>query len=120
MQRELKTHVECYETFVMGSMNGQVEKACDFLKKNEHYSKAKEINLVGISQGGLVARSILEDCEISKDTKVRDMMTIGTPNMGYSDVPKGGCQETSDIVTKGLLCAFQDQILNKNVYSSTM
>ena len=43
-----------------------------------------EINLIGVSQGGLMARSILEDCDISSQTKIRNLITVGTPNMGVS------------------------------------
>jgi palmitoyl-protein thioesterase len=53
-----------------------------------------EINLIGVSQGGLMARSILEDCDISPNTKIRNLMTVGTPNMGVSQVPGKNCQTT--------------------------
>lgn len=63
-------------------MREQADKACEYLKKSEYYSHAKEINLVGQSQGGLMARSVLENCDISPTMKFRNFLTIGTPNMG--------------------------------------
>ena len=45
----LKTHVECYETTIMDSINKQHDNACEFLKKNDNYNKAKEINVMGVS-----------------------------------------------------------------------
>ena len=42
----LKTHVECYETTIMDSINKQHDNACEFLKKNDNYNKAKEINVI--------------------------------------------------------------------------
>jgi hypothetical protein len=41
-----------------------------------------------------MARSILEDCDISPNTKIRNLITVGTPNMGVSQVPGKNCQTT--------------------------
>lgn len=57
-----KTHVECYESKVFGSMKQQSHAACEYLKGNTHYSNALEINVVGLSQGGLLGRYMIEDC----------------------------------------------------------
>ena len=38
-----------------------------------------------------MARSIVEDCDISPKTKVRNLLTIGSPHMGYSEIPLAGC-----------------------------
>jgi hypothetical protein len=34
-----------------------------------------------------MARYIVEECDISKKTKVRNLLTIGTPHMGFSEIP---------------------------------
>lgn len=38
-----------------------------------------------------MARGILEDCDISPDTKIRNLITVGSPNMGVSGVPGVNC-----------------------------
>lgn len=40
-----------------------------------------------------MARYIVEECNISKKTKVRNLLTIGTPHMGYSEFPLAGCND---------------------------
>ena len=74
-------HVECYETHILGSIKAQAMKACKYVSENENYNKQKEINLVGVSQGGLLARYMVEECPLS-NTKPRNLLTIGSPNMG--------------------------------------
>lgn len=59
----------------------QAENACKILK-----GKVKEWNLeggfilMGLSQGGIISRTILLKCEVGKF--VRRLITMGTPNMG--------------------------------------
>lgn len=45
-----------------------------------------EFNVIGLSQGGLLARYIVEECEM-KGT-VRNIVTLGGPHMGVDGVPK--------------------------------
>jgi len=89
LKKGLNTHVECMPTNVTGSINSQADNACTMLKNNPHFSQVSEINVVGQSQGGLIARSIVEDCNMKP--KVRNLLTIGTPNMGFSELPMAGC-----------------------------
>tara|TARA_B110000285_G_C14894119_1_gene499986 strand:+ start:235 stop:381 length:147 start_codon:yes stop_codon:yes gene_type:complete len=48
---------------------------------------------MGVGAGGLVARFILEDCDVNptKEVHVRNLLTVGTPNMGYADIITAGC-----------------------------
>jgi hypothetical protein len=62
-------------------------------KLSAHKDFQGEFNVVGLSQGGLLARYIAEECEMPG--KVRNMLTIGGPHMGVDAVP--GCFE-------GILC----------------
>lgn len=41
--------------------------------------------MIGFSQGGLIARYIAQDCPIKG--KVRNLITVGTPNMGVAEPP---------------------------------
>jgi len=56
----MSSHVECFPSETLKAIKGQAEAACDFMIKNENFSKAKEINVVGISQGGLIGRAFVQ------------------------------------------------------------
>ena len=62
----------------------QAEKACQKLLADENFD-ADEINVMGLSQGALLARYIVESCPIKG--KVRNLSSIGGPNMGVIDIP---------------------------------
>ena len=108
LKQELQTHVECYETTVLVGAKIQAERACTFLQNNDNFNKVKEFNIVGQSQGGLIGRSILENCNLTERSKanpppkVRNLLTIGTPNMGFSEIPEGGCQHFNNANRDGL------------------
>lgn len=60
----------------------QAELACKSLLSSPTF-QVEEINVIGFSQGGLIARYIAQDCPV----KVRNLVTVGTPNMGVTDTP---------------------------------
>jgi len=70
-------------TSVLENFEKQAEKACEKLKSHKEFEG--EFNVVGLSQGSLLARYIVEECDM-KGT-VRNWLSIGGPNMGVSDVP---------------------------------
>ena len=79
------------------------EKSCNHLaKKGEFHG---EFNVVGLSQGGLLARYIAEECEMKG--KVRNLLSIGGPNMGVDAVPN--CSE-------GIFCKAVNYVARKLVY----
>lgn len=61
----------------------QAEKACANLVKDGHFDG--EFNIVGLSQGALLARYIVESCPMKGF--VRNYLSIGGPQMGVSDIP---------------------------------
>ena len=61
--------------------------ACESLMNNPVF-QVDEINVIGFSMGGLIARFIAQDCPIRG--KVRNLVTVGTPNMGITGVPACG------------------------------
>lgn len=67
-----------------------------------------------------MARSILENCDITPTMKYRNLLTIGTPNMGVSEIPKGGCTKLSMTKEGGVLCHTQNNLFIKLVYSNFM
>lgn len=62
----------------------QADKACQKLLADENFA-VDEINVMGLSQGSLLARYIVESCPIQG--KVRNWASIGGPNMGVDDLP---------------------------------
>jgi len=93
----------------IGEMFGNFEtiakKSCEQVAKNPDFQG--EFNVVGLSQGGLLARYIVEECEM-KGT-VRNMLTLGGPHMGVDAVPN--CNE-------GFFCGIVNTIAKKIVYHS--
>ncbi len=57
--------------------------ACEAINANPNFQG--EFNVVGLSQGSLLARYIVEQCEMPGF--VRSYLSIGGPNMGVSDIP---------------------------------
>jgi len=112
----LNTHVECVETKIFESIVKQSQTACQILKNNKKFSDAKEINVVGVSQGGLVGRAIVEQCEVSDKTKVRNLLTIGTPNMGFEDIPEGICQMIN-VPKDNFFCSMNMMLIKKILLS---
>lgn len=58
--------------------------ACLFTQGLEQLKDAKEFNVIGVSQGGLNARHVLELCNLN--AKVRNFITLGAPNMGLAEL----------------------------------
>jgi palmitoyl-protein thioesterase len=65
------------------SMANQATKACEAINSIEEFQG--EFNVVGLSQGGLLARSVATMCEM-KGT-VRNFLSIGGPQMGVAKLP---------------------------------
>lgn len=57
--------------------------ACEYIKGLQNFNEAKEYNMIGVSQGGLNARHVLEECDTP--AKARNFITLGTPNMGITE-----------------------------------
>ena len=82
-------HVECIEVGlpsvgeVINNMEDVAKKSCEKVAANKNFQG--EFNVVGLSQGGLFARYIVEECEMPG--KVRNMVTIGGPHMGVDALP---------------------------------
>ena len=81
------------------------EVSCRKVIENKNFQG--EFNVVGLSQGGLLARYIAEECDIKG--KVRNMVTLGGPHMGVDAVPH--CYE-------GFICNIVNFFIKKLVYLS--
>ena len=79
--------VHCIEVGTSGEVIGNFEtiakNSCEQVASNPDFQG--EFNVVGLSQGGLLARYIVEECDMKG--KVRNMLTIGGPHMGVDAIP---------------------------------
>ena len=71
-----------YATDLYPGMPINAVGACDYIKGLPQFQNATEYNVIGVSQGGMNARSVLEECEMG--AKIRNLITLGTPNMGIT------------------------------------
>ena len=99
-------------------MKYQAELICEKLRSSEYYRAATDINLVGLSQGGLIARYILEDCDIGPQTKFRNLLTVGTPHNGISIVTEGACKTLDDSLR--YICGLANGALIDLAYTDLM
>ena len=96
-----------FNTSVHGSMESVVKEACDNVTTlSKEVDLKKGFHLIGLSQGGLFARAIVEDCDIG--IYARKLVTIGTPNNGTAAFPK---------ILPEFLRGIMDKLTHKNVYS---
>ena len=78
-------HAECIEigdgemTTLFSPINIQSDEACNKLK-NHPVFRDQQFNIVGLSQGSLIARHIIQQCDLTHP--VRNLVTIGSPNNG--------------------------------------
>lgn len=78
-------HAECIEvgdgemTTLFSPLSVQSEQACKTLKEHPVFGH-QQFNLVGLSQGSLIARHVIQQCDLKYP--VRNFVTIGAPNNG--------------------------------------
>jgi palmitoyl-protein thioesterase len=90
------------------SFVSQAQKACDHLKNHEDF-KGKDISVVGLSQGALIARYIIEECNFGGS--VKRFISIGGPQMGVAAFPH--CES-------GIGCNILNKITGSVVYYSAI
>jgi len=67
-----------------------------------------------------MARFILEDCDISVDTKFRNLITIGTPNQGVSKIPGNVCRQSfAKNKKKKDFCTMQTSMFDSLAYTES-
>ena len=67
-------------TSIFERMPWQVSTMCHKIQNDPDFA-GKEMSIIGISQGGLIARSVVEQCE---GLKIHTLFTYGSPHMGVS------------------------------------
>ena len=103
--------VKCIEVGIpmVGSIIGNFEQiaqeSCKKIANDKTFHG--EFNVIGLSQGGLLARYIAEECDMPG--KVRNVVTLGGPHMGVAAIPH--CFE-------GVACDIVNMVAKKFVYTS--
>lgn len=90
-------------TSIFENFETQAEDACNSVLKMADFQG--EFNVLGLSQGGLIARHIAERCPIQG--KVRNLITLGGPNMGVAATPH---------CFTGIFCEMINYIVDNLVY----
>ena len=110
LRRDLGVHVECIEVgngymdSVFMPIMKQVEYACEQIKKNPKFQG--KFNVLGISQGTLIGRYIVEKCDMKG--QVVKYMSFDGPQMGIGSIPKLNC---------GVVCDFLNNITVPTAYN---
>jgi palmitoyl-protein thioesterase len=68
----------------LGSFSGMIDNACNILKKKEADLKDGFI-IMGLSQGGLIARGVVQKCDMGKYAK--RLITLGGTHQGVAQLP---------------------------------
>ena len=93
LKRDLGVYVECIEIgngfldTVVKPIQSQVEEACEKIKSNPNFQG--KFSILGISQGTLIGRYIIEKCDIKG--QVMNYMSFDGPQMGIASIPKITC-----------------------------
>jgi len=90
-------------TSIFENFEKQCESACASLLSDPNFQG--EFNVLGLSQGGLIARYIVEEC--NTNVPVRNMVTLGGPHKGVAATP--GCSD-------GIFCDIINMIVDEFVY----
>jgi palmitoyl-protein thioesterase len=104
----LDVYAKCIETGGgpldwLTSFNHQANKACNAIKEDKNFEG--EFSVVGISQGSLLARYIIESCDMKG--KVKRYVSIGGPQMGVGAFPQ---------CTGGAFCNLVNKAVSSAVY----
>lgn len=82
----------------------QAKKACEEIKNNDNFKG--DFSILSISQGGLIARYIVQKCKMNGT--VKKIVSFGGPMMGTSKVP---------FCLEGIICYIINSLVDFFVYS---
>jgi len=104
------TYTKCIETGgsekdIITSFHSQAERGCEAIKSDEKFNG--NFSVVGLSQGSLLARYIIQKCDMKG--KVKNYVSIGGPQMGVAKFPH---------CSSGIFCRLINGLVGKAVYYS--
>lgn len=100
LKNDLGVHVECIEIgngyldTIMKNMTSQVKEACEKINSNPNFQS--KFNILGLSQGTLIGRYLIEKCQMKG--QVMRYMSFDGPQMGIGSIPKITCGTFCDFL----------------------
>lgn len=85
----------------------QAEAACKSVQNDDRFKDLEEISVMGLSHGALIARYMIEECELK--AKVRNYVSIGGPHQGVATLPQ---------CSSGVMCDFINSLTDDAIYFS--
>ena len=87
-------------------LDEQSNDACSIIAGDSNIGDT--FNVIGLSQGGVIARYIIERCNLT--SRVSKLLSIGGPQMGTNSIPR--CADT------GIMCSIVNGVTRGLVYTS--
>lgn len=108
--KQLNTYSRCIETGGnvidwFTSFQSQAHRGCEAIKADKNFHG--EFSVIGLSQGSLLARYIIEKCDMPG--KVKNYISIGGPQMGVAKFPH---------CASGPICDLVNGLVGKAIYYS--
>lgn len=97
-------------TTVFSPVQVQGDEACEKIKNHPVFG-SRQFNIVGLSQGSLIGRYIVESCDLPHP--VRNLVTIAAPNNGIEFSQYCAQGEA----TGNIFCEIQDKITKHSTFS---